>query len=203
MTPLPRDFYLQDTLSAARALLGKRLVRRFPDGEVAVVRIVETEAYTHDDPACHAYKGITERNRTMFGPPGYAYVYLNYGIHWCLNAVTAPQGVAEAVLIRAIEPGESALRLIRNYFGEQEADTITLTDKRIGAGPGRLTRALVVNRTLDGADLTDERGPLFIAQGDDIPDDDVVTTTRIGITRGADFPWRFYVRSSPFVSRRG
>ena len=203
MTPLPRDFYQQDTLTATRALLGKLLVRRFDDGEFAVCRIVETEAYTRDDPACHAYRGMTERNRTMFGTPGYAYVYLNYGIHYCLNAVTAPEGIAEAVLIRAVEPQEGAQRLIRNYFGDDLPEPILLTDKRIGAGPGRLTKALAVTRALDGTDLTDAFGPLYLAEDDDIPEEDVVTTTRIGITRAADYPWRFYVRSSPFVSRRG
>ena len=204
MTPLPRDFYLQDTLLVARALLGKMLVRRFADGQVATGRIIETEAYTCDDPACHAFRGRTMRNWTMFGPPGHAYVYLNYGLHYCLNAVTAPEGIGEAALIRAIEPVENAPTLWRNYFGEAVAAPPAMERHwaRLTSGPGKLTKALAVDKTFDGIDLTDARGPLFLARGDEILDTDVVTTTRIGITKGADLPWRFYVRSSPFVSRR-
>lgn len=211
MTPLPRAFYLQPTLTASRALLGKTLVRRFADGTTATGRIVETEAYTTDDPACHAYRGVTRSNKTMFGPPGHAYIYLNYGIHHCLNAVTAPEGDAEAVLIRAIEPLENAARLWRNYVGEAESvgateeaiDALARRDRRIGAGPGRLSKALALDRSYDGLDLTDANSPLQIIEGGTaIPDEDVVTTTRIGITKGADFPWRFYVRSSRWVSRR-
>lgn len=209
-SPLPRDFYRQPTLTVARALLGKTLIRRFDDGVTATVRIVETEAYTTDDPACHAYKGQTARNRSMFGPPGHAYVYLIYGMYWCLNAVTAEEGTAEAALIRAVEPVENAARMWRNYVGEavsdaalsDDVDMAARDDKRIGAGPGRLTKALAIARALDGADLTNAESRLFIAEGKEIAEEDVVTTTRIGITRAADFPWRFYVRSSRWVSRR-
>ena len=113
---LPRAFYLQPTLTAARALLGKTLVRRFDDDTVATGRIVETEAYTVDDPACHAFRGETKRNRTMFGAPGRAYIHMNYGLHYCLNAVCAPERQPEAVLIRAVEPIAGLARLYANYF---------------------------------------------------------------------------------------
>ncbi len=208
---LARSFYLQPTLVAARRLLGKTLARRFPDGVVATGRIVETEAYTTDDPACHAFRGKTERNQAMFGPPGHAYIHINYGLHYCINAVTAAEGSAEAVLIRAIEPGENASRLFRNYYGEVAAEdafspeyleSTARAEKRLGAGPGRLSKSLMIDRTYDDTDLTDGESPLFILEGAEVPEEDIVTTTRIGITKGADLPWRFYVRSSSFISKR-
>ena len=210
-TPLTRSFYLQPTLVVARRLLGKTLVRRFPDGIVSTGRIVETEAYTTDDPACHAFRGKTERNQAMFGPPGHAYIHMNYGLHYCINAVTAAEGSAEAVLIRAIEPLENASALFRNYYGEVAAEdafspdyleTTARAEKRLGAGPGRLSKSLMVDRTFDNADLTDAESPLFIVEGKEVPEEDIFTTTRIGITKGADLPWRFYVRSSGFISKR-
>lgn len=200
--PLPRAFFLTPTLEAARNLLGAVLVRRFDDGEIATGRIVETEAYTTEDPACHAFRGPTPRTRTMFGPPGHAYIHLNYGIHWCLNAVMQPEGTAEAVLIRAIEPGENASRLWENYFGSDATEEVAANEKRLGAGPGRLTRAFAIGPALEGTDLTDAKSSIWLARGDTVRDSEVVTTTRIGITKGADFPWRFYVAGSRFISKR-
>lgn len=189
---------------AARKLLGGFVVRRFADGEIATGRIVETEAYTVGDPACHAFRGKSRANATMWGPPGRAYVHINYGLHYCLNAVTAPDGVPEAVLIRAIEPVRGAARLLRNYTGQADVtESEALLDKRIGAGPGRLSRAMGITKPdFDGHDLTDGDSELFLAQGVPIEEDDVTTTTRIGITKGADYPWRFYVTASRWVSRR-
>lgn len=201
-TPLPREFYRQPTLTVARALLGQLLVRRFEDGTMAVGRIVETEAYTKDDPACHAFRGQTRANGAMFGPPGHAYIHINYGIHYCLNAVTAESGIAEAVLIRAIEPIENAVRMYHNYTGEVMDEETARTTRQIAAGPGRLTRALSLNKAYDHTDLTDPTGPVYLAAGTAVFEEDVVTTTRIGITKAADYLWRFYVRSSRFVSRR-
>jgi DNA-3-methyladenine glycosylase len=208
---LARSFYLQPTLVVARRLLGKTVVRRFPDGAVATGRIVETEAYTTDDPACHAFRGKTERNKAMFGPPGHAYIHMNYGLHYCLNAVTAAEGTAEAVLIRAIEPLENASRLFRNYYGEVAAEdaysseyfeSMARAEKRLGAGPGRMTKSLLIDRAFDDTDLTDSESELFITEGSEIAEENIVTTTRIGITKGADLPWRYYVRTSAFVSKR-
>ncbi len=208
---LPLSFYLRPTLEAARDLLGKTLVRRWPDGALSTGRIVETEAYLVGDPACHAFRGKTRSNAAMFGPPGLAYVHINYGLHFCLNAVTQEEDVPEAVLIRAIEPLVGAGRMWEAYVGAGEAaavppeerDAIGRLDKRIGAGPGRLSRALGIDRTFTHTDLTDAASPIYLSsEGEPVPDEDVVTTTRIGITKGADLPWRFYVRSSRWVSRR-
>lgn len=200
--PLPGDFFREPTLTVARQLLGKTLVRRFEDGTVSVGRIVETEAYTEDDPACHAFRGISKANAAMFGPPGHAYVHINYGIYYCLNAVTGEEGCPEAALIRAIEPMENAARMYRNYFGENRDEESARREKRLGAGPGRIGMALAIDKSLDKTDLTRKSSPIFLAEGAEVPDDDVVITTRIGITKAADYLWRFYVRSSPFVSRR-
>ncbi len=201
---LERAFYEEPTLLVARSLLGGLVVRRFADGEIAVGRVVETEAYTVGDPACHAFRGKSRANAAMWGPPGMAYVHINYGLHYCLNAVTAPDGVPEAVLIRAIDPIRGAARLFQNYTGQEGvAESDALSDKRIGAGPGRLTRAMGITKAdFDGHDLTDAGSGLFLARVETVSDDAVTTTTRIGITKGADFPWRFYVTASRWVSRR-
>jgi DNA-3-methyladenine glycosylase len=202
-TPLPRAFYLAPTLEVAPALLGMWVVRNFDDGEIAVGRIVETEAYTANDPACHAFRGKTKANAAMFGPPGHAYIHINYGLHYCLNAVTAPEGIAEAVLIRAIEPTLNAAKMVKNYTGSDLNEETARREKIIGAGPGRLTKALAIGKAYDHTDLTHAESPVFLASGEPVDASDIVVATRIGITKGADFPWRWYVRSSKFISRRG
>jgi DNA-3-methyladenine glycosylase len=138
----------------------------------------------------------------MFGPPGHAYIHINYGIYYCLNAVTSAEGCAEAALIRAIEPIQNAARMYRNYFGEDVDEETARREKRLGAGPGRLTIALAIDKSFDRTDLTNAANPVFLAEGADIHDEDVVIATRIGITKAADYPWRFYIRSSRFVSKR-
>jgi DNA-3-methyladenine glycosylase len=190
--PLPREFYARPVLEVARELLGCVLVRRL-DGQRLAGRIVETEAYAADgDGSCHAYRGRTARNAAMFGPPGHAYVYRSYGIHHCLNVVTTLcGGPARAVLIRAMEPvdGVAAMRQRRPGCG----------DAGLLRGPGNLCRTLAIDLALDGADLTGEELAIFPAAA---PAGPVVSTTRIGISRSVDLPWRFYVRGSPSVSRR-
>ena len=195
VAPLPREFYLQDTRAVAQKLLGQTVTRRLPTGETLSGIIVETEAYLKDDPACHAYRGRTPRNSAMFGPPGHAYVYFTYGLHMMLNLVCAPEGTAEAVLIRALEPveGVEAMRLNRGGM----AETRQLTN-----GPGKLAQALALTRlSHNNADLTDPAGELLVVPCE-YPPFEMVTTTRIGITQGVDLPLRYYVAGSPYVSRK-
>ena len=195
VAPLPRAFYVQDTRTAAQKLLGQIVMRRLPTGEVLSGIIVETEAYLKDDPACHAYRGRTPRNSTMFGPPGHAYVYFTYGLHMMLNLVCAPEGVAEAVLIRALEPVEG-VEAMRQYRGG------ILETRQLTNGPGKLAQALALTRlNHDGVDLTDPSGELMILPNE-YPPFEMVTRTRIGITQGVDLPWRYYVADNLFVSRR-
>jgi DNA-3-methyladenine glycosylase len=160
-------------------LLGAHVVRRLETGEVRRVRIVETEAYEPEDPASHAYGGPRERNRTMFGPPGHLYVYLIYGLHHCLNVVTSVTGRGSAVLLRAAEPLE----------GVDGRDACR--------GPGRLARALEVDRRLDGIDLV--RGDRIWLERGPAPDR-IVAGPRVGISRARDLAWRFRIAEDPWVS---
>jgi len=195
VTPIPREFYLQDTRTAAQRLLGQIVSRRLPTGEVLSGVIVETEAYLTDDPACHAYRGQTPRNSAMFGPPGHAYVYFTYGLHMMLNLVCAPEGIAEAVLIRALEPVEGIETMRRHRGGIVE--TRQLTD-----GPGKLAQALALTRlSHNELDVTDPASDLLVLLNK-YPPFDMVATTRIGITQGMDLPWRYYVAGNPYISRK-
>jgi DNA-3-methyladenine glycosylase len=183
MRTLPKTFYDRDAEAVARALLGKRLVRRVA-GEARVGRIVETEAYLGPpDLAAHSSKGRTPRTEVMYGPPGHAYVYLIYGMHHCLNVVTGPGAIASAVLIRALEP-VAHLTAAAN-------------------GPGRLCRALDIDRRLNGHDLT--RGELRIEGPADDPEElEVVARPRIGVDYAGEWalrPLRFYIAGNRWISR--
>ncbi len=167
-------------------LLGCVLTHDSPEG-VASGIIVETEAYRPEDSACHAYNGPTMRNRTMFGEPGLAYVYLSYGIHHLLNVVCEGEGVGSAVLIRALRPLEGQALMVR-----RRGRRTSLCD-----GPGRLTQALGVDLAKDGHDLTG--GVLTISRGAP-PEGEIVATTRVGITRGVELPWRYLVLGDANVS---
>ncbi|WP_242868901.1 DNA-3-methyladenine glycosylase [Desulfotomaculum copahuensis] len=187
---LPRSFYRRDTVTVARELLGHYLVHQSPDGLTAG-RIVETEAYLQGDPACHASRGMTPRNRVMFGPQGYAYVYFIYGMYYCFNVVTRDEGVGEAVLIRALEPA-AGIALMKSRRRREKINELC-------SGPARLVQAMGITREHNGADLT--REPLFICHGGTMPAG-IVTTTRIGIRAGSELPLRFYLRESAFVSKK-
>ena len=188
---LPASFYDRPTELVARALLGAVLEHASPDG-VASGRIVEAEAYLGpDDPACHAVAGRTERTWHLHGPPGVAYVYFIYGVHWCFNAVTREEGHGSAVLVRALEPLRG-IDLMRQRRGNVRRD-VDLTN-----GPGKLCQALGIDGALDGTRL--DRAPLRILSGSAVPDTEVHVTARIGITRAADWPLRWVVRGNPYVS---
>ena len=192
---LPRDFYARPTLEVARDLIGKVLVHETRAGLTSGI-IVETEAYIGEaDPACHAAPGPTARNEPLYGPPGFAYVYLNYGIHNLVNAVTEPEGSPAAVLIRALEPleGEALMRRRRAAAGGRiDADPASLC-----RGPGNLTRALGITLADNRRDLTasalriEDRG-LGLR--------DVVWGARVGISVGTEHPWRCSATGSPAVS---
>jgi DNA-3-methyladenine glycosylase len=178
-----------DTLQLARFLIGKMLVRVLGDG-VAAGRIVETEAYVIGDPAGHAYRGITPRNRSLFLEPGHAYVYLAYGVSFMLNVSGEAPGVGAGVLIRAIEPTDGIAIMERNRGTRQVLD--------LARGPGRLAGALEIDRRLDAIDLC-QAGPLWLGTDDQAPGE-IGESKRIGITRAADSLLRFYVRGNRFVS---
>ena len=194
MLVLPRDFYNRHTLEVARDLLGKSLVRELPEGRVAL-RIVETEAYIgENDKACHASKGMTARNKVMFGEPGHAYVYLIYGMYNCLNLVTEKNGFPAAVLIRAGEPLEGEEIMAQRRPKAKPCD--------IASGPGKLCGAMDITRALNGADVC-KKGALYVEDAPAVKE--VVACPRIGVDYAGEdafMPWRFYDKKSACVSKR-
>jgi DNA-3-methyladenine glycosylase len=188
---LPREFYCRETVQVAEDLLGKRLVR--VKGRARMIgRIVEVEAYRgSDDPASHAFRGATPRNAPMFGEPGHAYTYFTYGNHYCLNVTTHVSGIPGAVLIRAIEPleGLSVMRRLRP----------NLPDSALTNGPGKLTKALGINQSLNEVDMT-RFGPLFIADTER-GHLEIARSARVGIKAGKGRLWRFYISGNLYVSR--
>jgi DNA-3-methyladenine glycosylase len=193
-----REFYRRDPRDVAPALLNKLLVRhtdRDGDADDRIGRIVEVEAYCGEiDPGSHAYRGMTARNRTMFGPPGGLYVYFTYGMHWCANAVCGDDGEGVAVLLRALAPvaGLNAMRAARP--GARR-------DRDLCSGPAKLCQALGLERGFDGADLvTGDRGVVVCDDGTP-PPAEPVQTTRVGLSAGAEHPWRWHVPGDHNVSR--
>jgi DNA-3-methyladenine glycosylase len=178
-----------ETTQLARFLIGKMLVRLLAEG-LAAGRIVETEAYDIGDPAGHAYRGVTPRNRALFLERGHAYVYLAYGTSFMLNVSGERSGVGAGVLIRAIEPTDGIMIMQRNRGMERVRD--------LARGPGRLSAALGIDRRLDGTDLC-QVGPIWLGSDGQAPDE-IGRSKRIGITRAVDSPLRFYVRGNRFVS---
>ncbi len=186
---LPRSFYSRPTLTVARDLLGKVLVHQTPEG-VASGMIVETEAYIgEDDPACHAAPGPTRRNAPLYGPPGAAYVYLNYGIHYLVNAVTEPEGQPAAVLIRALRPLDGIPLMIERRPGAAAA--------HLCRGPGNLTRALGISLAENRLDLSSSR---LTVEDRGLRIGKVSRGPRIGIRVAVERPWRFWIAADPAVS---
>ena len=192
MRPLEPSFYARPAEVVARRLLGHLVVSTI-GGRRTAGRIVETEAYVGPhDPACHAYGGRrTQRTRWLYGPPGTAYIYITYGMHWCLNAVTGREGYPAAVLIRALEPVAGLATMRRRRAG--------VPDRALCAGPARLCAALAITGRLNGAAL--QRGPLRIVRLPAAPRRRIVTTPRIGITRAVDWPLRYLLGDSVWVSK--
>jgi DNA-3-methyladenine glycosylase len=181
---LKRDFFARSVHQVAPDLIGTTLLVDGVGG-----RIVEVEAYDQEDPASHAYRGRTARNAAMFGPPGHAYVYRSYGVHWCLNLVCGDRGVPEAVLIRALEP-TSGLDVQESRRGVKDA-------RALCSGPGKLCQALGITREHDGLAL--DLPPFELEARAEIPE--IVTGPRIGITRATELEWRYMSANSPFLSR--
>lgn len=186
LTRLDRSFFARPATTVAPELVGKLLVRA-DDGIVA--RLAETEAYMAHDPACHAYGRRTPRNEVLYGPAGHAYVYFNYGMHWCLNIATGQDGSAEGCLLRAAEPLEGLGLLRERRNGARDRDLLR--------GPGRLGQAFGLDGSWSGRDVCGD-GPLFLADDGQRPP--VVAGQRVGVSRAADLPWRFVVPGSPWVS---
>lgn len=207
----------------APELLGCYLVREFAEGKILRGKIVETEAYAPGDPACHAYRRRTSRNEVMFGVAGAAYVYIIYGIYHCFNVVTDAPEIPSAVLIRALEFAEipnwlpEFLPLLGHNFLSNSSTTNSVHSdsvhsatsetlnglkikgkiERIAAGPGKLCRMMAIDRTLNGTGLT--KPPLWLEQGEPAPE--IIQTTRIGLSQGAEFPWRWYIKDCQAVSK--
>ena len=182
MKPLKRSFFERPTLKVAPELLGKTIVLRQSRQKERLGIIVEVEAYTKDDAACHAARGKTPRNEVMFGPGGYSYVYFIYGMYHCLNFVTEKKGVPGAVLIRALEiPDE---------------------DPKVANGPGKLCRYLKITKEHNEKDCCDKDSPLIVTNTKSPKKFTIIQTTRIGISQAVEFPWRWYIKDSHAVSKK-
>ncbi len=214
LSALHRDFYLLDTVATARNLLNCILIRATDTGLVSG-RITETEAYTQCDPASHSFRGRTDRNAPMFGPPGHSYVYIAYGMYHCLNAVTSSEGSGDAVLIRAAEPIDGwELMSRRRGLAEEDIERLNsagaTTVERVRraralcGGPGKLCQAFGITLADNGLDLTIP-GEIWIAPStaSDSPRlEEVRASPRIGIRSAAEVPWRFTLQGDPYASRR-
>jgi DNA-3-methyladenine glycosylase len=209
---LPREFFCRPAQEMAPGLLGCVLESEL-DGGLVAVRLTEVEAYAGQaDPASHAYRGQTRRNAVMFGEPGHAYVYFTYGMYFCVNLVCLPEGTAAAVLLRAGAVLAGAGLARRRRTGGRRSDSRALADRDLARGPARLCQALGVDRSLDGADVCDRRSPLRIrpapatagapsaTAAGDAPPGVVLRGPRVGVSRAATVPWRFWLADEPTVS---
>jgi DNA-3-methyladenine glycosylase len=192
-------FWDQDTLSLARALLGCQLVCDRAEGRTSGL-IVETEAYLRDDPACHAYTRQTARNAPMFGPSGMVYVYQIYGMYHCVNIASGGEGIGEAVLIRALAPVDGVDLMRQRRQEASRKPQREFKDTELCKGPGCLVQALGIDKSMNGWMVQDSDLKLIVNLEQEF---DIVQTTRIGLSKGADLPYRFYVKNHPSVSRKG
>lgn len=195
---LPQKFYTRNVLKVARDLLGKIFVVN-NKGKILSGKIVEVEAYDGScDEAAHTFNGKTKRNEVMFETGGLLYVYFTYGMYYCSNVVTGEKDERTAVLLRALEPVEGIEEMSLNRYGKKE-----FTDKEklnLTSGPGKLCLALGINKSHNGASLIEDE--IYILDNKKIPSSKIVTTTRIGITKSKEFPWRFYIKDNPYVSKK-
>ncbi|MDU6742848.1 DNA-3-methyladenine glycosylase [Peptoniphilus harei] len=201
---LENDFFKRDTVEVAKSLIGKKIIRNI-SGNFFCAKIVETEAYLGlEDRACHSYGGrITDRNKTLYLPGGHIYVYLIYGMYDLLNIVTRDEEHPEAVLIRGVEPLENLDGISKNRFGKAYEDLSTYQRKNLSNGPGKLSMALGINRSLNGKVLSKDY--LYIEDADEISESDLLITKRIGIDyadEDANLPLRFCLRDNPYVSKK-
>jgi DNA-3-methyladenine glycosylase len=195
---LPKNFYIRDVLTVAKELLGKVLV--YQDGNKKLSgKIVEVEAYRGSvDQAAHSFNGKTKRNEVMFEEGGLLYVYFTYGVHFCCNVVTGKPGKGDAVLLRALEPVSGIEEMATNRFNKKkinEKELINLTN-----GPGKICQAFNFNRAHNRTDLTGKQ--IYILDNEKIMSRSIAASTRIGIKKSVDLPWRFYIKNNPFVSKK-
>lgn len=191
---LSRKFYLRPTLQVVRDLLGKFLVRKINDRYI-IGKIVEVEAYRQNDPASHSFNGRTKRNDVMFWVGGHLYVYFTYGMHFCCNVVTGPEGRGEAILLRSVEPLEGIdVMMKKRKFPSTRKDILNLTN-----GPAKLCEAFGIKRCDNGTDLLSET--VFISEGETILAEKIARSGRIGISNGKEKKWRFYIKGNQWVSK--
>ena len=200
---LESDFFKRDTVEVAKSLIGKKIIRNI-SGNFFCAKIVETEAYLGlEDRACHSYGGrLTDRNKTLYLPGGHIYVYLIYGMYDLLNIVTRDENHPEAVLIRGVEPLDNLDGFAKNRFDKSYEALSTYQRKNLTNGPGKLSKGLAIDRSLNGKILSEDY--LYIGEGEDVPEKDLVITKRIGIDyagEDANLPLRFCLRNNLYVSQ--
>ncbi len=195
---LPPEFYNRKVNSVAKALLGKIFVRK-NQSQFLSGKIVEVEAYDwqHDE-ASHSFNGKTKRNEVMFGDAGHLYVYFTYGMHFCANVVTGKVGFGSAVLLRAIDPIAGIKTMAQNRFGKEIVDKKELIN--LCNGPAKICQAFGINRNSNGINL--QADEIFIIDSSEIETSKIISTTRIGIKKSIDLPWRYYIKDNPFVSKK-
>lgn len=196
MVKFDYEYYSRPTLSVAKELIGAYFVRK-RRGKYLVGMIVETEAYRYNDPACHAYRGMTERNKVMFHHGGFLYVYFTYGMHYCANIVTYKEGFGEAVLIRAVQPLEGIGTMAKNRGVNSGKHTPVLT---LTNGPAKFAEAFNLTTKDSGTDLTG--ASIFLTHGISVPPSNIAAATRIGIRAAVEKRWRYYLKDNEWVSKR-